>query len=82
MQGIYFLLYSLANPVAPTVGALSQTTGNIARYPFNIIAVKLSGLHLCQRAVFIEQGQHLKQRAEGLRNAEKMLWKAEVRVPT
>jgi len=23
-----------ADPVAPTVGALGQTTGNIARYPF------------------------------------------------
>ena len=33
MQG-RFLLDSLANPVAPTVGALSQTTGNIAHYPF------------------------------------------------
>ena len=35
MQGICFL-YSLTNPVAPTVGALGQTTGNIVRYPFNL----------------------------------------------
>jgi hypothetical protein len=33
MQG-RFLLDSLANPVAPTVGALGQTTGNIVHYPF------------------------------------------------
>ena len=36
-----------ANPVAPTVGALGQTTGNIARYPFTKAAqIKIYFLHI------------------------------------